>query len=893
MVPCKYFTTITGCGRGEVCRYSHETDSTAAALPSMDRLDLNIENQRPSQLLRPQSQALIACKFFAKGLCQKGDGCPFSHELKMSASSGMPTRNDISNELNVHSTSQLVNPVEVINTPQSISPHAISIEPSTSLAVVPRVIKNYDNTPADMITRVLSGGMATFGDGAKVYKLSVASDFTTIKITGLPQDTNLRFIETMLAALGIEVPGICIRITGLGTPLSVSAYLRIERPMIGPALSEQLESDWRETEMYAQLKATPVPTYFFSTSDTSRGVNCCKVACSWYRPSKLALLKFADKNIAKAVCRNFNQGHYRVAGKVLTCDQPIVSDRRYDCNYKFLCMLKNIPILADKSDIIGAIDERYRPNEVAIGKKIYEASEEETRDYVKALCSAIGPLASWDPVQDTASKRIKVRVGFQHDPDAREAIMQLNDKHIEILGKGKLMVQQIISVKFKVTTKVYLILQSQIEAYRKIWVEQRIFLGLYHSTDLAQRFISLKIEGDYGDDFKHAKEDLEKLLSGIVAMAGDKPIWNDHFMQPAGLNKIKQIEKDFEVIIDRDRVGQRLRLYGLARATEKAQYTLDSMVKSGLVGYSIALNTQNYLWLSIGGFRQIVSALGKDVASIDTLSTPRRLLIEGGPDEYNTAMAILETKSIVTRSGEAIEEEDDCSICWCPAESPLRTRCGHLYCSQCFENLCSSKATGDTEVSICCEAYECQVVLSLQEIQENLNSAAFEGILEGSFTSYVRRHPNEFHYCPAPDCRNIYRVNLPIKSRICTICLTEICVSCHLSHTGQTCAEYKYQASGGQAAFERHILMEGYKRCPRCYAIILKNGGCSHMICGSCKIHICWICFGTFSTAPQCYEHMYAIHGGIMGPEDYEEDVVDDGMAFNAAELAEIEAIGW
>ncbi|KAB8302797.1 hypothetical protein EYC80_006142 [Monilinia laxa] len=692
MAPCKYFMTPSGCGRGELCQYSHEIDPTETAPSSMDPLDLNIENQRPNKLPCPQSQALIACKFFARGLCQKGNGCPFGHEARMSASSGMPKNNicsffvrgnctkgenckfqHTSTECNIHSTSQPGTPAEVINTPQSIYPHVINTATSTSLAVVPAIIKNYDNTPTDMIARVLSGGIATFGDGGKVYKLSVASDFTTIQITGLPQDTNLHFVETMLAALGIEVPGISIRITGLGTPHSVSAYLRIESPMIGPALSEELESGWRDMETYAQLKATPVPTYLFSTSDTLRGVDCRKVDCSWYRPSKLAFLKFDDESIARTVCHDFNQGHYRVTGKILTCDQPIVSNRRYDYDYRFVCILKNIPILADKRDIIGAIEEGYKPKEIAIGRKIYEASEEEIRDHVKTLCSAIGPLASWDPVSNPASKRVKVRVRFQHDSDAREAIMQLNDKSIEILGKGKLMVKQIISAKFKVTTKVYLVLQSQIEAYEKIWVEQCIFFGLYCGTDLAQRFVSLKLEGDYGDNFKNAKEDLEKLLNGMVAMADENPIWNDHFMQPAGMGKLKQIEKDCEVIIDRDRVGQRLRFYGQPRAIEKAQNILISMVKSGLKGYSIALNAKNYLWISQGGIRQIVSALGKDVASIDITPTPKRLLIAGGPEQYRKAMEALETKRVATRSGEAIEDEDDCCICWCPAESPLRT----------------------------------------------------------------------------------------------------------------------------------------------------------------------------------------------------------------------------
>lgn len=374
------------------------------------------------------------------------------------------------------------------------------------------------------------------------------------------------------------------------------------------------------------------------------------------------------------------------------------------------------------------------------------------------------------------------------------------------------MVKKIAIARFEVMTKIYLAVQSQIEADENLLIEQYIKIRAYPSTDVSQKFTSLKIEGEPGESFLKAKDKLEEILTGAVAMADGRTVWNDYFMQPKCLNKLKLVEDECGVVIYRD-TRKQLRICGSPVDIECAQLSLQSMVASGLEGYAIVLNRSNFRWLSNGGFKQMVSALGKDVASIDTLSSPKKLLISGGPENYHKAMEILNLKSAVTSN---FVKADDCIICWCPADTPVRTHCGHLYCLQCFENLCSSTASGNKEVSINCAADKREVTLSLEEIQQYLTSNTFEDLLEASFHSYIRQHPEDFHYCPSPDCGQIYRVTHLVKSRACAEYLTETCISCHESHNGQTCGEYKYQESNGKEAFEKFKSENGCKDCPRC-----------------------------------------------------------------------------
>jgi hypothetical protein len=78
-----------------------------------------------------------------------------------------------------------------------------------------------------------------------------------------------------------------------------------------------------------------------------------------------------------------------------------------------------------------------------------------------------------------------------------------------------------------------------------------------------------------------------------------------------------------------------------------------------------------------------------------------------------------------------------------------------------------------------------------------------------------------------------------------------------------TCTEHKYQASGGDEAFQRIKRELGIKDCPKCKTAIEKTEGCNHMTCGGCGAHICWVCLAAFRTSDECYVHLEGQHGGI------------------------------
>ncbi|KAK4896959.1 hypothetical protein LTR27_005206 [Elasticomyces elasticus] len=209
------------------------------------------------------------------------------------------------------------------------------------------------------------------------------------------------------------------------------------------------------------------------------------------------------------------------------------------------------------------------------------------------------------------------------------------------------------------------------------------------------------------------------------------------------------------------------------------------------------------------------------------------------------------------------KDEINASI-WSTAEKPRHIELAPSAASS--DILCTMADASGGEFSISCQGDmgACKKLLPLIELQNLLSSDALETSLETSFASYIRRRPQDFRYCPTPDCGYIYRASNKARTHTCIKCFEAICTACHERHPTISCAEYKYLASGDQAVFDKYKKTMNMKDCPKCKTVMEKTEGCNHMVCGGCRIHICWICLATFPTSGLCYKHLSEVHGGCF-----------------------------
>ena len=720
--------------------------------------------------------------------------------------------------------------------------------------------------------------MAQFGDGGGVSKITLPGDFSTVRIQGLPLDSARTSVSALVREVGFELPPECVRV--LFKPpeaATASADVKVDDPSFARRFCAKLKAETgRGTHPGLNgLEALPAPTAAFLSGSTSRRVSCKKVHVSWHKPVRTVWLNFGKPERAERVSTKFNKGVYTIAGQTIGAGPPKHSPggRCRRNPVAWTVALKGVPLSATSNDIERAISAGYdRPRHIELsesGSSNKFCDLNTTSAVVKTLLTSLGS-AEFETIPSLQGKRFKAIARFDEEADAREAVHTLHNKHQDFLNGGKLTVQLVSSAKFKVPTTTYDALEGQFSKKSADWTARHIRFKVYRNTDTLQRFTTLRIEGEQTKDVASVTNTVEEILAGETVKDGDAPLWSAALAgNGTAYQKLKLIQHNHGVVVIRNKTKRQLKFVGPPEKYQQVQQDLVDLLKTqSTTAHIITLGPHSLAWMCKGGFKQVATALGDNVASLDIVSKPQRVIITGSEKQHQIALAIIQGKTDAIQPSEtSATDQEDCTVCWTEAESPILTKCKHSYCLECFENLCTAASCNDNPFSITCqgEMGKCRQIFSLRELQDHLSSTIFEDVLEASFVSHIRRNPQSFHYCPTPDCGYIYRSTTTTQNNnTCPKCLEVICTACHSQHAAMSCADYKYLNSSGYAAFKKLKREWGIKDCPKCSTSMEKTEGCNHMTCGGCGAHICWVCLKTFAESGPCYKHMSEAHGGCL-----------------------------
>ncbi|KAH8194806.1 hypothetical protein TruAng_011017 [Truncatella angustata] len=771
------------------------------------------------------SRGLLPCRYYFKGGCRYGNGCPYSHEVQ-----------------------------------RAIAPETIPLA----------------TDHADDWSRTIGGAVVEFEHGAAVSKLSLHCDFSAVRLTGLPREASETSVTALLKELRIEERNLKIRISpSPAVEGTCSAEIKAESPTFAKTLCSKTEP-----LRLRHIDAVPVDAFQTRMMGLTR-LDCRKVICSWHRPVKLAWLNFGNKDIASKVQSGFESGVYKILDRKVSASSPTGSTgagQRFN-RQGITVALSLVPGLATKNHVLCDIPKHLQPRNISLGEPSYVADFEAACATVKSMVQQIGPLEWSEDSASTGSKRAKLQARFLDDTDAQQAVAILNDAPLSFATKAKLTLQLVTSAKFRVKEKKYSILQYSIETHKQEWEKQHIRYTVY-DPDKGHR--GIKIEGHQKDDVAKAVVTLGKIFSGRPAKQNDEPLWTPAFTTAShAYTQVKELQQELGVFIERDLSKSVLRLFGPEPNCKRAEMRISKIIQENSASRKVIDLSPSLLgWARRGGLMTLRAALGSNIADLDNPLNPKCILISGSQDDRARAAAILESQdpSAVLQLDSGDDADCCCSVCWTAAEDPLRTRCGHLYCGDCFENLCRSYSSPDAspeEFRIACRGEEdrCGAVFELGELEENLPSDVLEELLEASFRSHVARRPDLYRHCPGPDCGYLYRTaggggGGGAVMHTCPGCLTTTCTGCHDAHAGMSCAEHKDLVSGGAEANRQLMRKLGIKECPRYGIAIEKTEGCNHMMCKSCRAHICWKCMHNFESSEACYDHLRKHHGGVF---DYPE----------------------
>lgn len=504
-----------------------------------------------------------------------------------------------------------------------------------------------------------------------------------------------------------------------------------------------------------------------------------------------------------------------------------------------------------------------------MGNPTYMADSDTARASVKSLLLSVGPLTWWEDTSGPTAKREKALARYVEDADAQRAASILHNTRLPFADKARLTVQYFTTAKFRVLTRIYEAVEPRIDAQKRSWKDARLWVTCY---DPVNGYNVLKIEGEERKDVVSASDALEEILAGDIAVVDGVKLWSPSLSSNGETyEKIKAIEHETGTVILRNKRKHLLRIFGCQDKCDRAKDLLATVVKEESAStFSIKATSKQLHWARTGGLRTMSRVLGGSRATFDDPLNPKAILVSGSEEDYRRAQGILDAEVPPAISNS--EEDSDCCVCWTPAEDPVLANCGHVYCGDCFENLCEAAfTTEEPEALVACKGNgdQCKTTVALEELEGNLSMKAMEALLESSFQSYVSKNPLKFRYCTAPDCDMIYRVGTG-RMHICPKCALVTCTSCHAVgwHAGMSCVEHKARRGSETSEADRELMRSlGIKECPRCKTAIEKTEGCNHMTCGGCGIHICWKCMEIFSTSGPCYDHLAKVHGGAV---DYE-----------------------
>jgi hypothetical protein len=706
----------------------------------------------------------------------------------------------------------------------------------------------------------VNGARVNYSAGAEVVSVKLVSDFSSVQITGVAAVAQASFVRKLLSDLGHPIEESQVILKHLGQA-GLVAEVRAENPSFAKDVTRRWEK--QKTERNKEISIKPM-TAASGNGATGNRLQLSTVACTWYQASRIAWLSYDDEDNADEAMERLEEN--KIRDRVPDCSVQDHYRRYRDTSYTL--QVCNLHGQTTDGDIRGLLRGRLRPNNITLSDPTHDYSDSEAAEIVRGVLQSKGELESFHHQSIPGSNKVKATATFVDRDNAAEAVSVLHNTYVDALGKTKIFINHVVSVKYNVPTSISDALKVELDKLiKEVWRSGHVHLKVYAQTDSSKSFTAIRLFGENLKSVSGAKAELEKLLAGVVVMSGEAPLWDPYFLKSTALADLNEFRKIHKVSVYRDARKSQLLMFGssLNARNEVQQALVEKVEALRRLQHAIILSPQLLKEAMQGGMRRLKARFGEAVI-LNIALNPKTITFTGSEEEFHQAQALLVDSCPDTGNVSSAQLTEDCVVCWTEATGSLHTKCGHIYCKDCFSNQASSADERDIPLHCFGSEGKCENIFSTDELKEMLSFTDFENLLQHSFNMHIRTRPKDFQYCPTPDCPQVYRPTNAGETFFCSSCLTPICTKCNvISHDGMTCEEYKDMDSEGNKLFQKYKKEHDVRDCPNCKMGIEKSEGCNHMECKNCGTHICWFCMKTFDVSAQCYSHMKQVHGDYYG----------------------------
>ncbi|KAL1697888.1 hypothetical protein EV121DRAFT_218977 [Schizophyllum commune] len=453
-------------------------------------------------------------------------------------------------------------------------------------------------------------------------------------------------------------------------------------------------------------------------------------------------------------------------------------------------------------------------------------------------------------------------VTYSSAAEAKAACASHDQSKPRCTGGTPITVFQVCSILYHVDAALYEKRSRQISMLAAAAHDRGVDTGFKRLN--GGRTMQICMEARQLREVNQLRTELERVLRGQVLRHLGKSMWHPFFALPQGRAFVRAVEAQHalaSVIVDASRgeirvsapQQERSRIFAALRA--KIQWLdVQGRETEPPSGDAVGL----YFDPEVVALRK---RFGDGCVMLD--ADRRALFISGGEEVY------MEAATVVRRAKERrcliANDPHACPVCLTEAASPITLSCGHRWCRDCMRGFLNSSAgSGLFPVRCLGDGGGCMENVAHQVASTVLTESELDHLVQAAVTAYVNARPDEFRYCPTPDCKQVYRVARREGALQCPACLLRICSACHSQYHGSL----PCHADDGVAELEEWMQASDAKRCPACRVPIERSGGCHHMTCTQCGTHICWECMETFPGGDGIYGHMRSEHESFgPGPD--------------------------